>query len=355
MLSIIIPTLNERNNIDENIKIFSNLLNKIKYEIIFVDDASDDGTFEYCQKLGLTSPNIRSILRDDRKGLSSALVEGILSAKYPIVCAVDADLQYDLSNVLEAYNLIAKEDFDIVIMSRTMLTDRSKTDLSNKRLIMTSLSSKISRLITPRIKDPNSGFFLLKKKLILDEINNLSKVGFKLLLDILITYKKKKLKIFEIETDFNERKFGESKLNLGIFVDLIEMFIDKYTNRIISGSFFLFLLSGSISFFIQTYFIILDNYPYFTKVNIILISSLVAMVLNFYLNNEITFREKKLKGKFFYMGAFKFILICSIGFFININVQNKLNFFNFYTFSISTLIASFWNYSVSKNFVWKIK
>ena len=69
MLSIIIPTLNERNNIDENIKIFSNLLNKIKYEIIFVDDASDDGTFEYCQKLGLTSPNIRSILSDDRKGL----------------------------------------------------------------------------------------------------------------------------------------------------------------------------------------------------------------------------------------------------------------------------------------------
>lgn len=355
MLSIIIPTLNERNNIDENIKIFSKLLNTIKYEIIFVDDASEDATFEYCQKLGLTLPNIRSILRDDRKGLSSALVEGILSARYPIVCVVDADLQYDLRNVMDAYNLIAKEDYDIVIMSRTMLKDRSKTDLSNNRFIMTSLSSKISRLITPGIKDPNSGFFLLKKELILNEINNLSKIGFKLLLDILITYKKKKLKIFEIETDFNERKFGESKLNLGIFIDLIEMFIDKYTNKIISGSYFLFLLCGSISFFIQTYFIILKNYPHFTTVNIILISSLVAMVLNFYLNNEITFREKKLKGKHLYMGAFKFMFICLIGFFININIQKNFSFFNFYTFSISTLIASFWNYSVSKNFVWKVK
>lgn len=357
MLSIVIPTLNERKNIDLNIKLLSKLLYSIKYEIIFVDDNSTDGTFDYCQLVGEKDPLIRSILREDRKGLSSAVVEGILSSRYPIVCVVDADLQYDMTGIPKAFALIKSNKYDLVIMTRTMLNDKSKTNLSKFRLLMTTLSSKLSGYFISGVKDPNSGFFLVRKKLILDELNNLSKIGFKILLDFLMSCKNnnKQIKIYELDTSFNDRLYGESKLNLTIFVDLVEMFIDKLSFKLIPGSFVLFLFSGLTGFLMQIYALTFLINIVTSKNEVIFFTSSLAMLLNFYLNNEITFRKNKLKMRKFYYGAFKFFIVCSVGFLININIQEHLNSFSVYTFALSTLVASFWNYSVSKNFVWRVK
>jgi Glycosyltransferases, probably involved in cell wall biogenesis len=76
-ISIIIPTLNEKENINELVKRIRESLNDIKYEIIFVDDGSRDGTIEEIEKLKIKYKNIKIVERRYRKGLSSAFIDGV--------------------------------------------------------------------------------------------------------------------------------------------------------------------------------------------------------------------------------------------------------------------------------------
>jgi dolichol-phosphate mannosyltransferase len=91
-LSIIIPTLNERYNIEPLVALLTSALAEIAWEAIFVDDDSLDGTADHVRTLARANPRIRCLQRIGRRGLATACIEGVLASASPFVAVMDADL-----------------------------------------------------------------------------------------------------------------------------------------------------------------------------------------------------------------------------------------------------------------------
>src|SRR5580765_2367735 len=94
-LSIVVPTFNERDNVGRLIEGIEHVLPNIKWEIIFIDDDSPDGTADFIRKIAQSKPYVRCQQRIGRRGLSKAVIEGILSSSAPVIVVMDADLQHD--------------------------------------------------------------------------------------------------------------------------------------------------------------------------------------------------------------------------------------------------------------------
>src|SRR5947209_760067 len=118
LLSIVVPTFDEKDNIEELVRRIDRALGGTQWEILFVDDDSPDGTAETARSLAKKDPRVRCLQRIGRRGLSSACVEGILAGSSPYVAVIDADLQHD-ERILPLMLLrLAQGDLDIVVGSR---------------------------------------------------------------------------------------------------------------------------------------------------------------------------------------------------------------------------------------------
>src|ERR1700720_4018640 len=94
-LCVVVPTFNERDNVPVLAVRLASVLDGIAWEAGFVDDNSPDGTAEGVRSLARSDPRIRCLRRIDRRGLSSACIEGILSTSAPFIAVIDGDLQHD--------------------------------------------------------------------------------------------------------------------------------------------------------------------------------------------------------------------------------------------------------------------
>ena len=144
-VSIIIPTFNERKNI-------ISLIDKIKYEfkdyfleIIVVDDNSSDGTAITIKTLSREDNRIRLIPRFGRNGLSSAIKEGLIAAKYELGGVIDGDGQVDPHDLKKAICKLVKYSFDIVVGSRFLYKSK-RSGLSPKREFASSAANYLCRL-----------------------------------------------------------------------------------------------------------------------------------------------------------------------------------------------------------------
>src|SRR5690606_22791792 len=95
LLSIVVPTFNEHDNLCELVRRLDAVLEEIDWEVVFVDDDSTDGTPLALRALAQSDARVRHLHRIGRRGLASAVVEGILSTSAPFVAVMDADLQHD--------------------------------------------------------------------------------------------------------------------------------------------------------------------------------------------------------------------------------------------------------------------
>lgn len=228
--SIIIPVYKERNNIEQLIKSVSFVLNKnrIKFELIIIDDDSNDGSLEEFNK----SKNINSkfIIRKKKpRDLSKSVLLGIKVSKFDNIIVMDGDLQHDPSEIIKLINLFIKTKNDLVIASRKF--DKLKKSLSFTRIIASKTLIVLFNLIfNLNVVDPMSGFFIVKKKIIKKNEKKLFKTGYKILADILTI--DKKIKYSELFINFKKRKFNKSKMNLKILIILIKFLIKRFFQRI---------------------------------------------------------------------------------------------------------------------------
>src|SRR5579864_5255786 len=100
-LTIVTPTFNESRNVALLVAAVARALSNVRWELIFVDDNSPDGTAERVREIALTDPRIRIVHRHNRRGLSTACVEGILASAAPFVAVMDSDMQHD-ETILQA-------------------------------------------------------------------------------------------------------------------------------------------------------------------------------------------------------------------------------------------------------------
>nr|WP_206204696.1 glycosyltransferase [Thermococcus sp. MAR1] len=207
-ISVIVPTYNERENLEELFDRISGALEGYDYEIIIVDDDSPDKTWEFAQQLGKRYP-VKVIRRTDEKGLSSAVIRGFREASGDVFVVMDADLQHPPEVIPELLRAI-ENGADIAIASRYVPGGGVRNWYWYRKLISKG-AIMIGRLALPKIrnvKDPVSGFFALRREVV--EGVELNPVGFKILMEILI--KGKYERVTEVPFTFGLRKAGESKL-----------------------------------------------------------------------------------------------------------------------------------------------
>jgi dolichol-phosphate mannosyltransferase len=168
-LAVIVPSYNERDNIGLLYEKVSTALAGTPFEFIVVDDNSPDGTSEVVRDMAQRHPNVRGIHRIGRRGLSSAVVEGILASAAPYFAVIDADLQHDeriLPQMLEK----AKAGDHIVVGTRYGGDGSVGEGLSSTREAGSRLATKLSGLITGKaLSDPMSGFFLMRRSVFDDD------------------------------------------------------------------------------------------------------------------------------------------------------------------------------------------
>jgi dolichol-phosphate mannosyltransferase len=270
-LSIVVPTYNEKENVRELIKRLENEFRnkKISGEIIFVDDNSQDGTGKLLDSISKEKKNVRVIHRDAKLGLSSAVIEGWKLSSGKVIGVMDADLSHPPEKVGELYRAILC-GADIAIGSR-YIRGGSIVGWGFFRKISSKFAGLLALPIT-KIRDPMSGFFLIRKdRLDLKKINS---KGFKILLEIL--FESGKVKIKEIPITFIDRKFGKSKASakelflylsnlkkyyleklkkfarfslVGIFGTILNLAVLYFFTEIIGAH---YIISGTIAFFIAT-------------------------------------------------------------------------------------------------------
>ena len=309
-LTIVVPTFNERDNVELLIARLDAALRGIEWEVLYVDDDSPDGTAAKVRELAQTDPRIRCLQRIGRRGLSTAVIEGMLASSAPYLAVIDADLQHDESLLPHMLAAIKAEDLDVVIGSRHV-AGGGVGDWDRRRVTISGFAARLARLIiAAELTDPMSGFFMLSRPAFERAVRRLSGQGFKILLDLFastpVTYRFK-----EIPYVFSQRQHGESKLDSLAIWEYLMLLLDKLFGRYVPGRFLSFAAiggSGVVVHFLTLYFALKAvEFPVAQA-----LATVVAMTSNFVLNNMLTYRDRRLVGRRFLTGLGSFYAVCSL-------------------------------------------
>lgn len=206
------PVLNEAGNIEPLIESLSAALDGMRWEVIFVDDGSIDGSVALIDSLSRYHPHIRAIKRFGRRGLASAVVEGAMSSAAPVIAVMGADMQHDETQLPAMCQHIVSDRAGLVVASR-YAQGGSASGLSAGRLKGSQLATLFTkRLLRTQCSDPMSGFFAIDRACLTALRPRLSAVGLKILLDILVTGRDS-LRVTEHPFQFRYRLSGEGSRN----------------------------------------------------------------------------------------------------------------------------------------------
>ncbi|MBI4920801.1 MAG: glycosyltransferase family 2 protein [Devosia nanyangense] len=362
-LAVIVPTFNERANVVSLFDKVTTALGDIPFEFIVVDDNSPDGTAAVVKELARRHANVRCIHRIGRRGLSSAVVEGISASAAPYFAVIDADHQHDEA-ILPIMLDKALAGDHIVVGTRYAGSGSAGEGLSKTREAGSRLATRLSGLVTGKsLSDPMSGFFLMRRD-VFDEIApSLSNEGFKILLDIIVSAGRararrgKELRIGEVPYTFRPRNAGESKMSSIVVVQFLGLVLSKMTGGLLPTSFLLFGLVGATGVIVHMSTLWLSHEKFgFNFFYAQVTATIVAMTFNFILNNELTYANKKLRGWRYFTGLLTFYAVCSIGALANVSVASWIYTFDrsFYLAGLlGVLMSVVFNYSVTKVFTWR--
>ncbi len=210
VLSIIVPTYNESQNIPELFKRIESVFNGFPFEIIVVDDNSPDGTADLAESLNLKYGNVSVCRRSGKLGLSSAVLHGFDNARGNILAVIDADLQHPPEILSRIYDEISNGN-DLVIASRYVKGGGIENWKFSRKMFSRG-AILLAHMLLPRsrkIKDIMSGCFMVRKEIL--NKARLNPLGFKILLEIIS--KCNFGKVTEIPYVFTNRINGRSNLN----------------------------------------------------------------------------------------------------------------------------------------------
>ncbi len=206
-ISLIVPTLNERGSIERLFRAVEAAVRRLPadaaFEAVLVDDGSTDGTAAFVRSLPLAFP-VKIVERNER-GLATAVLVGFAAATGDVLGVIDADLSHPPELIPELVAALAEAD--LAVASR-----HAPGGVVEKwpwyRLYASRLMTLITRPLQVPVADPLSGYFFLKRTVV--EGAPLSPVGYKILLEILV--KGKYRKVVEIPYVFRNRDVGRSKM-----------------------------------------------------------------------------------------------------------------------------------------------
>jgi dolichol-phosphate mannosyltransferase len=355
-LAIIVPTYREGGNITRLHDALAAALAGISWELVFVDDDSDDGSLEELAGLARADARVRFIRRVGRRGLASACIEGIKSTATPCVCVMDADLQHDETRIPSMLKALQEEGVELVVGSR-YVEEGSTGALPPARVFVSRVATLLSRSLSGvRLSDPMSGFFMLRRALF-DEVEpRLSGRGFKILLDVVLSCRRP-VACREVPYAMRSRQQGESKLSAGVVWDLLIMLAHNLLGRLVPARFVSFAVVG-MSGVIVHLFVLWSMHRVLGAgfLGAQALATVVAMTSNFMLNDLLTYSDRRLRGGRYLRGLFSFYLACAVGAVINVAAADRL-----FALSVAWWLAGLagamcgaaWNYVVTAVITWR--
>jgi dolichol-phosphate mannosyltransferase len=358
LLTVVIPVLNEQDNIAALVDCLEEALANIAWEVIFVDDDSTDGTRAAVATIAARDPRVRLLHRIGRRGLSSAFIEGAQASLAPFVAAMDGDLQHDETVLPRMLNALRDEGYDIAIGSRYVDGGGVGT-WDRKRAGMSNLATRLSRMVlrTP-VSDPMSGFFMIRRATFEQAVRQLSAMGFKILLDIVASLPGRP-RIVELPYEFRSRLAGESKLDAGVLRDYALLLADKLVGHIVPVRFLLFAAVGMLGIAAHLAALRLCLAPLAMDFPAAQSAATACAILgNFWLNNMFTFRDHRLRGWGFLRGLLTFAAICTVGAAANVSVSSFLFspavHSSWWLAGMAGAVMSLvWNYAASSVLTWQ--
>jgi dolichol-phosphate mannosyltransferase len=270
---------------------------------------------------------------------------------------MDADHQHDPALLPQMLAALKAGEADICVASRFAAGASTEDWAEPQRERLSGLANRAARAITGvSLSDPMSGYFMLPTATARALVPRLSGIGFKILLDLLAT-SDEKMRVREFPLNFARRREGASKLDRAVLFDFLAGLYDKVLGKIVPTRFALFGTVGGLGVIVH-YTVLATLYPGITATfwKAQLGAVLVAMSFNFWLNNWLTYRDRRLTGwGEFLRGWIGFCATCAVGGFANVAVATLLEregMFWALAALAGILIGSVWNYALSSRFVW---
>lgn len=355
LISVVIPTFNEAANVPIVIGRIATAMARSDWEIIFVDDDSPDATSAVAKGAGERDRRVRCIRRVGRRGLAGACIEGMLSSQARYVAVMDADLQHDERLLPRMLDLLEHDEADLVIASR-YVTGGAASGLSSSRRSISRVATRwAQQLMGITVQDPMSGFFMTRRESVDAIANELSNEGFKLLFDILVASGRSQCRITELPYVFLPRLHGASKFDARNAIEFFTLMLSRLSGRKIPPQFFSFVLVGGSGIFVQLtcLWVALASGASFLAAEIF--ATLAAMTSNFFLNNALTYHDRRATGRDLLPALLSFYAVCSVGALSNVGTSSWLYAHNLNWWLaglVGSVIAAAWNFVGSSRFVW---
>jgi dolichol-phosphate mannosyltransferase len=356
-LAVVIPTLNERDNVALVVERLNQALAGIAFEVIFVDDDSPDGTADAVRAIGAQQGHVRCVQRIGRRGLSSACIEGILASAAPYVAVMDGDLQHDEALLPRMLRKIKAERLDVVIASRHV-AEGSLGEWQRSRVAISDFATRLSRLVVKaELSDPMSGFFMIERGAFTMAMRRLSGQGFKILLDLFASTPRPFV-FAEVPLQFRERVHGTSKLDTLVAWEYLMLLLQKLIGPAVPVRFLLFSLIGGLGLGVHLAMLWLLLHVAGASFAVAQgVATLVAMTGNFLLNNLFTYRDRRLRGWRLLSGLGSFYAVCGLGAAANVGVAASVAGDHSWWLAglAGAAVSAVWNYAMSSIFTWSAK
>jgi len=364
-ISVVVPCYKERANIRPLVAALDVALAGHEWEVVFVDDDSPDGTSDEIRAVAAEDARVRGLTRIGRRGLSSAVIEGVLSSSAELIAVMDGDLQHDETRLPVMLDAVADGRCDIAVGSRHVQGGDSAGLSSAWRHRLSEGGIRLAqRWFLPRedgapLGDPMSGFFACRRALFVRSAPFLSGAGFKILLDLILSAPRAtgaKPRVLEVPARFRPRLAGESKLDVLVLVQFGVMLIDKGTRGLLPLRFLAFGAVGLAGVVVNLAVLDLARLAGASFGEAQTVGTIAAMIANFVLNNAITYRDRRLRGVRLWSGLALFMLVCGVGAVANIGIARTL-----YEAhkgwqpagAAGAAIGVVWNYAVSSTLIWR--
>ena len=211
-LSIILPIKNESENIVKVLKLLEESIIDINHELVFVNDFSEDNSYEIISKEKNNNNKIK-LFNNNVQGLGGAITLGIEKSEGEVVCVMMADLSDDISDLKKYYKIIQEENLDAVFGSR-FIKGASVSGYPVKKLVLNRIFNYLTKfLFLSDYNDFTNAFKIYKKKALINSMPLVSE-SFNIFLEMPLKIISRKMKYKIIPINWRNREKGKAKFNI---------------------------------------------------------------------------------------------------------------------------------------------
>ncbi len=355
LLSVVVCTLDEAQSIGPVLDELREALAGIAHEVVVVDDSVDERTATVVLTHAATNERVRLLRRKGENGLASAAIDGWDVARGDVLAIMDGDGQHDPHLLPLMLDRLNGTSADMLVASR--YAGEGPSGLKGRRHLVSRMGTLLTQvMLGVRSTDPLSGFFMVTRDWFKEARPNLSGVGFKILVDIMASGRCPP-KLVEVSTALRPRRAGVSKLDSRVILELAALLVEKRTKGFVPARFCLFVAVGSTGVAVHLAALALltasAEMPFWGAQAL---ATFAAMTSNFFLNNALTFRDRRLSGRALWLGLAKFAASCAGGAVLSELVGSGLARAGVYWLIAGVtgaFAAALWNYVAAEGATWR--